>query len=61
LQVAPGRQVGELLLDRGFELAAGEVEERPVPPIEAELLAMSPDEVEYKAHALVGCLSEPAA
>ena len=61
LHVAPRRQKRELELHGSLDLPARASEQGPEAPVEAELPAVDPDEVEHGAERLARRLSQPAA
>ena len=61
VEVAAGGQVGEALLDVGFEFSSGAAEHAPVAEVEAELLALVADEVEHGQHVLAFGAAQAAA
>ena len=61
VEVAAGGEVGEALLDVGFEFSSGAAEHAPVAEVEAELFALVADEVEDGEHVFAFGAAEASA
>ena len=60
LQAAARRQERKVVLNLPLDVDARPTEKRPESPVEAELLAVRPDEVEHRAYRLARCPSQPS-